>query len=96
MDTSRALTAGYGEFKAGADYGTQTLTGVKTGYASLDGTIGRVGLGMYYNSLSNAKATDQNLKDIWGGYLKSGFGRDWSAIVDYQKVQKEKHKKRKL
>lgn len=87
------LTGGYGEFKLGADLdndlgNTQSLTGVKTGFAALDGQFGRLGAGLYYNSFSDSRAEENNLKSLWGGYAKVGFGKAWTLIGDYQKIQK--------
>lgn len=98
------FTGGYGKFREGAFYtpagytitnvqkdsGDHNLTGVKTGYASIDGDFGKIGLGVYYNGFNGEMAASQNLSHLWGGYLKYNFTSKLNILGDYQKVYKDK------
>ena len=93
---------GYGEFKEGAVFNpayvtpfvntathSHDLTGVATGFASVDGTFGKAGAGVYYNGFSGQEAAAQNLSHIWGGYMKYAFSPTVTLLGDYQKIYKE-------
>ncbi|MGE1063355.1 hypothetical protein NXG27_12150 [Megasphaera paucivorans] len=94
---------GYGEFKEGAVFNpayatpfvntaihSHDLTGVATGFASVDGTFGKAGARcIYYNGFSGQEAVAQNLSHIWGGYMKYTFSPAATLLGDYQKVYKE-------
>jgi len=68
---------------------THSLVGAKTGYVALDGTFNRVGVGAYYNTFSDNIAREQNLDNLWGGYLKFQIGNDWSLMGNYEKLSKK-------
>ena len=78
------LTGGYGKFREG-DY----TPGFKTGFVALDGSVGPVGVGAYYNQINSNTAGDvSSVDNIYGGYLSFDFAQNWNLIGDYQKVQK--------
>ena len=96
------LTGGYGKFKKDGYSEKQNLQNLKTGYVSLDGTIGKVGLGAYYNQFSgkvysgdgvdgkgNTIYRPNNLDNIFGGYLSFNFTDDLNLIGDYQRISKK-------
>ncbi len=96
------LTGGYGKFKKDGYSEEQNLQNLKTGYVSLDGTIGKVGLGAYYNQFSgkvysgdgvddkgNTIYRTNNLDNIFGGYLSFNFTDDLNLIGDYQRISKK-------
>ena len=94
------LTGGYGKFKKDGYSKKQNLQNLKTGYVSLDGTIGKVGLGAYYNQFSgkvysgvddkgNTIYSTNNLDNIFGGYLSFNFTDDLNLIGDYQRISQK-------
>ena len=86
-----ALTGGYGKFKeADPEAPNPSLLDVKTGYASLDGTWGDFGAGVYYNHFGGNKANAANLDNIFGGYMSINFAKKWNLMGDYQRVSKDK------
>ena len=95
------LTGGYGKFKKDGYTEDQNLQNVKTGFVSLDGTVGKVGVGAYYNQFSGdvySGDTDaagdpvfraNNLDNIFGGYLSVNFTDNLNLLADYQKISKK-------
>ncbi len=94
------FAVGYGKFKKDSDFAYNNMQNLKAGYASVDATFGKVGVGVYYDqfnhsdssnpSNSTTTANAANLKNIWGGYLSADLGSKWNLLADYQKVSKEK------
>lgn len=94
-----SATVGYGKFKKDSDFEDNNMQNLKAGYASLDGTIGNVGLGTYYVQFNHSGSSDvsygtttpqaANLQNIWGAYLSANFGGNWNLLGDYQKVSKD-------
>ena len=102
------LTGGYGKFKKDGGVDDNNLQNLKTGFVSLDGTIGKVGLGVYYNQLNHSDSSDwkdaqgnllttteaaANLDSIYGGYLSVNFSDKVNLLGDYQKIQKDDNNK---
>ena len=102
------LTGGYGKFKKDGYTDELNLQNLKTGFVSLDGTIGNVGLGVYYNQLNHSDSSDwkdaqgnllttseaaANLDSIYGGYLSVNFSDKVNLLADYQKIQKDDNNK---
>ena len=96
-----SLTGGYGKFKKDSDFEDNNMQNLKAGYASLDGTFGNVGAGVYYTQFNHSGSSEvgpdspttlaaANLDNIFGGYLSLNFGEKWNLLGDYQKVSKDK------
>ena len=99
------LTGGYGKFKKDSDFifsnikdrKGQDLQNLKAGYAMLDGMLGCVGIGAYYNQFDHSGSADaypttgmaKNLDHILGGYLSIHAGDSWNLIGDYQRISKQ-------
>ena len=94
-------TAGYGKFKEGnTELGSvdgvinyanlQSLQGVKTAYGELEGSWDKFGVGVYYNNFDNTQnSADDGVvtaDDLWGAYAKFNFGKDWTLLGNYEKV----------
>ena len=89
-------TAGYGKFKEGSTESSynyennQNLLGVKTAYGELEGSWDKFGVGVYYNDFDNTQNDITEgvvtADDLWGAYAKFNFGKDWTLLGNYEKV----------
>lgn len=78
-------TAGYGKFKEGSTKYDNALLGAKTAYGELEGFWNTGAVGVYYNNFDAAE-NRKTADDLWGAYLKQGFGKNWTAFVNYEKL----------
>ena len=78
-------TAGYGKFKEGSTKYDNALLGAKTAYGELEGFWNTGAVGVYYNNFDAAE-NRKTADDLWGAYLKQGFGKNWTAFVNYEKA----------
>ena len=77
----------------------QSLLGVKTGYGELEGLWNKVAAGVYYNDFDYSQngsyddkgvwketAGEHTADDLWGAYAKFNFGKDWTLLANYERV----------